>query len=383
MKNSINFLFFMILCSLISCKKHFAYEVKEIDFVNKSDTLIDGTLVDISLPVGLANFTMCDSIFLFLTDDMSAQLLAYSANDGRLLGRFCGKGRAKYEIIGPSMISHLVFKDSNESILLPLVEQRSAIKMINITESLKKNRTIVQDVRECSSIYYILLDNDINNTLEYFPAERDMVYRDIIEPPYFEVKRNGEEEGKRIKMYPKMMNLENFSDALLFYHGVMHKHPSRNLVVQPFIFMDYVLFMDIDNNKYFAVHQAGSLSFDDYISASSTVGEDYVLMHEGRKLPDYFGDTFCTESFIMSLYTAGDYSTNVEEGGKACPELIIFDWEGNLKRSIKLAKPVHCISFDSNNNTLYGVDMAEDIMYRFDLSDIITGFQNSSNIPTN
>lgn len=60
--------------------------------MNKSDTLIDGTLVDISLPVGLLDFTMCDSLFLFLTDDVSAQLLVYSANDGRLLGRFCGKG---------------------------------------------------------------------------------------------------------------------------------------------------------------------------------------------------------------------------------------------------------------------------------------------------
>lgn len=366
--------FFLLLCSLVSCKKHFAYEVKEIDFVNKSDTLIDGEPVDISLPLGLQDFTMCDSLFLFLTDDVSAQLLVYSANDGRLLGRFCGKGRAKYEIIGPSMVSQMVFKDSNGSILLPLVEQRSAIKMINITESLKRNRTVVQDVRECSSIYYILLDNSINSTLEYFPAERDMINRDIIEPPYFEVKRNGDEEGRRIKMYPKMMNLENFSDALLFYHGVMHKHPSRNMVVQPFIFMDYVLFMDIDNNKYFAVHQKGSLSFDDYISASYTVGEDYVLMHEGRKLPYHFGDPFCTESFIMFLYTAGDYYTNVEDGGRACPELIIFDWDGNFIRSIKLGKEVHCVSYDSNSMTLYGADLIESIMYRFDLSDVITGF---------
>ena len=366
--------FFLLLCSLVSCKKHFAYEVKEIDFVNKSDTLIDGEPVDISLPVGLLDFTMCDSLFLFLTDDVSAQLLVYSANDGRLLGRFCGKGRAKYEIIGPSMVSQMVFKDSDESILLPLVEQRSAIKMINITESLKRNRTVVQDVRECSSIYYILLDNSINSTLEYFPAERDIINRDIVESPYFEVKRNGDEEGRRIKMYPKLMNLDNLSDALLFYHGAMFKHPSRNMVVQPFIFMDYILFMDIDNNRYFAVHQNGALSFDDHISATSTVGEDYVLMHEGRELPDHFGDTFCDESFLMLLYTAGDYCTNVEEGGKACPELIIFDWDGNFKRSIKLGKEVHGISYDSNSMTLYGVNMAEGIMYRFDLSDVITGF---------
>ena len=33
--------FFLLLCSLISCKRHFAYEVKEIDFVNKSDATID------------------------------------------------------------------------------------------------------------------------------------------------------------------------------------------------------------------------------------------------------------------------------------------------------------------------------------------------------
>lgn len=380
MKRSVFFPLFLIFFSLISCeRRHFAYEVKEIDFVNKSDTLIDGVRCDITLPSGLEDFTMCDSIFLFLTDDVSAQLLAYSVKDGHLLGSFCSKGRAKYEIINPSMISQQIFKDSKGSILLPLREQRAAIKMVNISESLRRNRTIVSDQRECSSIYYILLDNDINNTLEFFPAKVDAFYSDVIEPPYFEIKRDGNEEGKKIKMYPKIMNLEKKSDASLFYHGSMYKHPSRNLVVQPFVCMDYILFMDIDKNKYFAVHQIGSMSFDDYISGTYTAGEEEIkIMHEGRELPYYFGDTFCAESFIMSLFTAGDYSLNVEEGGKICPELLIFDWDGNLKRSIKLGKEVHTISYDSNNMTLYGVDMGEDIMYRFDLSDVITGFQNNS-----
>ena len=373
--------FFLIICSLISCKKHFAYEVKEIDFVNKSDTMIDGVLVDISLPVGIQDFTMCDSVFLFLTGEESAQLQAYSANNGRLLGRFCGKGRAKYEIIGPTMISKQVFKDSNGSILLPLREQRAAIKMVNITESLKRNRTVVQDVRECNSIYYILLDNDLNNTLEYIQAKYNDYYKDITEPPYFEIKRNGDEEGKRINVYPKVMNFEQMSDANNFYHGTMYKHPSRNMVVQPFVSMDYILFMDIDNNRYFAVHQMGSLSFDDNISALYTVGEeDLKLMHEGRELPYYFVETYCTESYVMTLYRAGDYCLSFDDEDKACPELIIFDWDGNFIRSVKLAKPVHEFCFDSNSNTMYGLDMAEDVLYRFDLTDVITQSYNSSSV---
>lgn len=32
--------------------------------------------------------------------------------------------------------------------------------------------------------------------------------------------------------------------------------------------------------------------------------------------------------------------------------------------------------FDSNTNIMYGVDMAEDVMYRFDLTDVITGEKN-------
>jgi hypothetical protein len=373
--------FFLILCSLISCKKHFAYEVKEIDFVNKSDTIIDGVLVDISLPVGIEDFTMCDSLFMFLVDDPSAQLLVYSANDGHLLGRFCGKGRAKYEIIGPTMISGQIFNDSNGSILLPLREQRAAIKMVNITESLKRNRTVVQDVRECNSIYYILLDNDINNTLEFFKADYNYYYKDITEPPYFEIKCNGDEEGKRIDMYPKVMNLEQMSDANLFYHGTLYKHPSRNLVVQPLLGMDYILFMDIDNNKYFAVHQMGSMSFDDYISATYTIGGDESkIMHEGRELPYYFVETFCTESYVMTLYRAGDYCLSFDDEDKACPELIIFDWDGNFIRSVKLSKPVHEFCFDSNSNTMYGLNMAEDVLYRFDLNDVITQSYNSSSV---
>lgn len=369
--------FFLLLCSLVSCKKHFAYDVKEIDFVNQSDTMIDGTLVDISLPLGVQDFIMCDSLFMFLVDDPSGQLQVYSANDGRLLGRFCAKGRATFELISPALMSNEVFKDSTGSIILPMRDMRSSTKMVNITESLRRNRATIQDTRNCTSIYYILLDNDINSTLEFFPARYFSFQPDVQEVPYFEIKRKGEVEGTKIMMYPKFMDFEDKSDANHFYHGTLYKHPSRNLVVQPLLGMDYILFMDIDNNKYFAVHQMGSMSFDDYISATYTIGEDESkIMHEGRELPYYFVETFCTESYVMTLYRAGDYCLSFDDEDKACPELIIFDWDGNFIRSVKLAKPVHTFSFDINTNTMYGVDMAEDVMYRFDLTDVITGEKN-------
>ena len=170
------------------------------------------------------------------------------------------------------------------------------------------------------------------------------------------------------------MDLEDFRDATYFYNGVkLYKHPARNLVIQPLVYMDYIIFLDIDNEKYFGIHQIGSPSFDDSFTAVQDVEREgkSVLMYEGKPFTGHFNDVFCADSFFMVLYCAGDYSLNVEDPSLSKPELLIFDWEGNLLRSMKLANQISSIIFDRNTSTLYGLDRYKEHLYSFDLADVI------------
>lgn len=373
MKKLLYIVSFLIICIVTSCNKsHYSFDVKEIDYVNQSDTMIDGTMLDFELPLGVYNFTLCDSFFIFLTEDPSGQLLVYS-KEWSFLGSYCSKGRAKNEIISPSFLSRQVFIDEGGTVSIPLIEQRARIKVIDVTQSIKMQRTIVSNQRDCNSIYYLLLDDDINSTLEFFTPTYDRYYADVIETPYFEIKRMGSEKGKRIELYPKVMNLEDMMDATYFYMGGLYKHPTRNMVIQPLYYMDYIIFLDIDNKKYFGIHQTGSLSFDDRITAVQDVEteDDYYLLHEGKVLDYHYKDVFCSDSFFMVLYCAGDYSLNVEDPSLSKPELLLFDWEGNLLRSMKLAKRINSIIYDANTSTLYGLDRNEGHLYSFDLADVI------------
>ena len=365
---------FLIICAVTSCNKpHYSFDVKEVDYVNQSDTMIDGTMLDLELPLGIRSLTLCDSFFIFLTSDPEGQLMVYS-KDWRMLGKFGNHGRARNEIINPAFVSRQVFVGKDGTVSVPLSEQRSRIKLINLTESIKRQKTIVSNQRDCSSIYYLFLDDNINNTIEFFTSKFDPYYLDIAVLPYFEIKRNGSEKAKKIELYPSLIDVENNSDADYFYNGKLYKHPTRNLVIQPLVHIDYIIFLDIDNEKYFGIHQIGSPSFDDSFTAvkqkEDRDGKPY-LTYQGKRFGSHYTDVFCSDSFFMVLYYAGDYSLNVEDPSLSKPELLIFDWEGNLLRSMKLAKQISSIIYDANTSTLYGLDRDYEHIYSFDLTDVI------------
>jgi hypothetical protein len=124
--------------------------------------------------------------------------------------------------------------------------------------------------------------------------------------------------------------------------------------------MDYILFFDLDNGNNFAIHQSGSLSFDDLIPAK----QGKTIFH--------FCDCAVSDDFFIVLYKAGLYSRSFEDYSRANPEIIVFDWDGNYINSAKLGNEVHSITYDSNRKILYGIDRRYDSLYSFDLSNIVS-----------
>lgn len=358
----------LIVCTATSCVKHnYSFPVKEIDYVNQSETTIEGTPLDWELPLGIYNIAVCDSFFLVLTHDPSAQLWVYS-KQWDLLGKFCGEGRARNEIISPRFLSRLVFTDKDGNVSVPLGRLASEIKLIDITQSLKEQKTIVSSQIDCDAVYYTLLDNRIDNIIEFFAATTDLTFTQIKELPFFLVKRDGNRE--RIELYNSPMNLEDAADATYFYHGWPYKHPTRNLVVQPLIYLDYIIFMDIDNGKYYGIHQKGSPSFDDhFVAVKEQENEDgtHYLTYQGERFDHHYHDIFCSEQYLMVLSCAANFYPGADAQTPSLPELQIFDWEGNLLRSVKLAQQIRQIVYDSATSTLYGLDRTREHLYSFDL----------------
>lgn len=359
--------------------------VREVDFTNKSQVTIKGVEVDTELPMGITDIMVCDSFLVFSTMNPAAQVSVYSTRLEKL-GDFCTQGRARNECLSAQTLNGQIFKSDDGHVMVPLNDAHRMIRLMDVTQSVKNGYTVMSGQRNYSTsvlgndfgmgdnFFYIVLDNDINNTLEFYESYYDFRTNERMNSIEY-CERHDTGEVRRIKPFE---SIENVADPTLWY-GLMTKHPSRNLVVQPLRETDYMLFLDLDGKKTHLIHQTGSptltkLKADiDEVFERVDLGSGDLglieLVSVDKPKPPHFGDVAATESFFMVLYWGGDYSLNAPDPLTAAPELLLFDWSGKFLKSVKLDKFVGNIAFDEAEKILYGLSGRE-LLYKFDLSPI-------------
>lgn len=353
-----------LILFLFSCnqKSHYAFETKEIDFVNKTSGVIEGKPLNIDI-LGSREILICDTLLLVTTENPNGQLKVLSINSFEELANLCTKGRAKNEFIEPYLISRN-YELKEGHISLWLTDNITTMKKVDITESIKKRSTVILQKDICmsgSKGNFVLIDNDVKKRFVYNKSKEDKVKNGIFNAPTFSIEIDGE-PSRELIVYPKAMDTEISGFHFYNYNGKMYKHPDKNLVFQGLQSMDYILFFDLDKKKNWAIHQKGSLSFDDVILEDNKDIDYYHFSHL-----DYNSD------YIMFLYVAGDYSKNVENYGvDSKAELLIFDWDGNYLGGAKLGSPVSRIAFDKRRQLLIGLDCNDDKFYSFDLSELMS-----------
>ena len=373
--------FAVTLSLLLSCKNQSGIEVREVDYLNKSEALLHSVPVDVQLPLVVFGIITCDSLNIVLAQDPKGFVFVYS-DDWKLLDVFCQQGRARNEFLQrPGMIKKQVFVGENGHLLLPLQDE-ACIKVLDITESLCSHRAVISETRDflpydlsepfvigfetrlMTDLEYIFLDNDIYHTLELTEGVNDLVVT---------VSRYRIRHDTTLVDVPEILkNMEKLAGPQPEpkFQRFFFKHPERNLIIEPFAVMDYIMFYDLDNNKSFAVHQSGSPTFKDdpeQVPHYNDQGEiDYWTEARGC-----FGDALTTESYFLVFYFGGDYSLsddNFRDWPR--PELMLFDWDGNFKKSVKLDTYIDATAFDEQKKILYGVPIGqeEETILSYDLS---------------
>lgn len=370
---------------VVSCSKsRVLVDVREIDFINKSHVTVKGTPVIAQWPIGIRDIAVCDSFLVVLSQERDAQLCVYS-NDFELLGRFCYMGRADNEfLMQPRWFATQVLKGSNGNTLIPLLDGHWGVKVMDIQKSLESQGTVIVKQNDYSGtreftiedenamtrmragIQYVFLDNDINHVFEsYNYTMMDIVVN--VEPSCAVM-----HDTAQIKNFKYLSYFDDNDFNYLL--GSLDKHPDRNLVIKPLMYMDYILFFDLDNDRTFAIHQSGSLSFDDELPV---VNEEMIIGSDGdvnieEQPVCHFAESACSDSFFMIEYYAGDYSASASDSSNPAPELLFFDWEGNFLKSVKLDTPVGCITYDERKQVLYGIGGENDRIISFDLSSVVS-----------
>ena len=247
---------------VLSCKNQsrLLLDVKEVDFVNKSDVTLHGTEVGADWPLDIQSIAVCDSFLLVLSGQENNMFYVYS-DELELKGRFCNRGRARNEFTSaPAWFSTQILRDARGDAIIPLQDRMIGVKAIDLQRSLEAQSAVIAVQNDFKSINIIerrdentgfrnritiairnlFLDNDINRRFEYY---NPVVIDDVIynEPRY--VVAQDTTQVKEIRLLSRFEALD-----FDYVGGNLCKHPSRNLIVQPFRNMDYIMFFDLDNS---------------------------------------------------------------------------------------------------------------------------------------
>ena len=341
---------------LTSCTDlYLSLPVKEIRFKNLTDTLVHGYETDVQV-MGAKSIVVCDTFLVVLTNDVQGYLKIYSTESLNFLGSLGSQGRAGNEFNKPSFLENPYIEESD--VILPLLDNNIVRKDLNITRSLKEGKAVINSSGRVmnaaiGSSFDLKRDKDkqfVCNSYEITPPK----------PPTYYLK-NGDQETE-IMVYPQMVRAVEDHVGFLGYVSHIYRHPYKDIFVEAFNLRDYLFYFDFEKESYYAVHQKGALSFDDYYDVSA--------FSEGEESVNFFWSGVCTNDFIMFLYGAGDYCIKSKDYKSSVTpqEVLVFDWSGNYLCGIKLDVRVQKITYDQKHKVLYGLNDSNESIYGFNLS---------------
>lgn len=352
-----------LISSCANKEKHLLLDVRDIDYRNHTDFVLEGKPIDIEA-MGLEDIIFCDSFLLVVSCDPDGMIKVYNPTSFEEVARLCYKGRAKNEY-NTIMLLYTQQYVKDGKTMIPIVDNNSVFKELDFTSSMQNGFTVVGQEGLCPRLDEAsvgLINNDVNTLFYNTGVERDNVKNKMRAPTFsiFDVKNHKKTD---LKVYSGIMNIGNEAYYTAMYSGTTRKHPNKNLFVHALRDRDYIYYFDLDNNKHFAVHQQGTTTFDDKLSEPE--------LKENRRT---FAHGLCTEDFFMVLYIGGDYYVESPEESKA-PELLLFDYEGNYLCGAKLLQAIHRIAYDSITKTLYGADISEEKIYSYDFTELISSIE--------
>lgn len=370
MRKKLNCLFYAIMATLfVSCNSNsnLMFPTHEVDFMNKTGDVVNGNPLNIDV-MGAREVLVCDTLLVILTRDHQGYFKIYSTNTHKLLADIGKQGRAKNEFNNPMSSYGYAYKEGND-IILPIIDNRSTLKNINLIQSIKEETAVIAS----DSDYPTITDGNIfplNKTPErqfIFNQAQLLSSSDECEAPKYYVKDG--DSKREIKVFAKTVNADKAITASAVYSGGFIRHPQKDIFVEVFNYMDYLFFFDFESDKYYSIHQKGSLSFDDYLDSKWSMIGDKDVYH--------FSSATCTENFIIFLYGAGDYciKANDYDPNSTPREILLFDWKGNYLAGAKLNVYVSSIAYDEKHKVLYGLNRRNESVYCFDLSGLVKGVQ--------
>lgn len=321
----------------------------------KADSLNFGELND-------GKLTVCDSFLLFKSSKYPEfYCYAFDNKDGKLRAKLCPKGEGPDEF-RLCLIFEQNTLNANGDKMLWVTDPYESSRLINITQSVMKGKTICDSIISFSWMKYFqyppaslfFLKN--GSMLGRNQCEQDFVYDSHYTPgKYHLYHASSDSLIKEYIIYKKPIVSTDRNKGIRRFVNYYLSHdkikPDETKIVMAMQSVGQINILDLRTGALTGIYQKESVSFKDL---------------ENCNLPLKY---YYTSASVDNQYIFAPYSGETYWGGypKPTDKVHVFDWSGNVICEIKIDKPIFGISYDANNHVLYGDDH-ENHVYSYDVS---------------
>ena len=316
--------------------------------VQEYDINGDGVLHGEPLPIqvmGATDIVAVDSMLIVTTGNRNA--LFSVINTGNLSDRvdFGKTGRARNDFLDIPSLFCKHYLEEKDGDLIMYVSVLNETKSVNLTRSIAKG-SMVPGPMEDTEI-------PLGKTIVHMYGETYFSYTNKImespevtdSVPYFSIIRSGNES--RIPVYGQPIEADAQIYFLYAYYGLLCRKPDGTKMAFAMTTKDYLHIMDMKKGTAVSIHRLGGADIDD------KADRNFKVQNQNADVSDNY-------IILLSPHNTDDGQSSIR----------IFDWNGRLIGCHTLDRQVERITFDSENQVLYGLDSIHEMFYKFDLSGI-------------
>lgn len=303
-------------------------------------------------------FYVIDSMAIFYNDNGDKAFDIVKFGTRGKIGSFCSRGRGHKEFLSLSPIFQ-IYQNQNEKKGLLFAPNESKLLIWNITESIRKDSTIYDNIilyswRDKSPVafcnQYIIGEDSV---LLYFPSVT-LSSEDRIINSYYQIRTLKDNKLlTEINIFDHP--IDNKESKVLpsnFFNVFSSLKPDRSKLVEVMTRLPQINILNIKTGKVSGYRM------------KNTQDEDVFLTDMENSLFCYCG-VVTDNKYIYALWIGSPQNDIPIEKGYNI--IHVFDWDGNLVRKIKLEQPVHRLSLDNQRSILYGWNIERHKLYKYDL----------------
>lgn len=322
----------MILILFISCKDVESNDnircdkVQQIEDFPYEYEIKEAENMPIDIP-GCVDMFHADSLLICKIDNSDHYWKVISLNSMKTLCNLVPNGHGKNEFT--TLPTCETAFTHNDSLYVNFYDkERNAILTCNLTESIKRNQTVVNSKK-------ISVSEDITNIFEI----KDSTYYIIKNRNNRGFTRYLQQKENKIPISPGNLNETLANEEISILSATRTINPHKTIIVEAMLRFNQINMYSL--NKDFSV----TLMMESELEGISAVEKTMKPMRK-----KYFGTIYPTENWFAVLHYNTTLKNFLERSNK-CSDILFFDWKGNPL--LKLRIPMQATSFFIHNHSLY------------------------------